>query len=172
MRDHAVHHVVVTDEQTVIGILSTFDLLEIVEGQGAPGRIPSIATVMTSSPHCVAVDDSVLRARALMVQLQVRHLPVTEGGTLVGVISDRDLKRALDPDLGLPAREELFVRDVYVPGPYTVEGHEPLDRVLEHMAHHHIGSVLVTREDQLVGILTSTDACRLFCEHLRSRSHH
>jgi acetoin utilization protein AcuB len=63
-------------------------------------HIPSIASVMTPFPYVVHVDDSVLAARALMVEREVRHLPVKSGNTLVGVLTDRDLKRALDPGLG------------------------------------------------------------------------
>ena len=129
--------------------------------------IPPVRSVMTPFPHSVKTGDPLLRARALMVEYEIRHLPVTEDDQLVGVLTDRDLKRALDPDLGLPPKEELFVRDVFVRDAYEVEGGEPLDLVLEHMATNHIGSTLVTRDGLLVGILTATDACRLFCDHLR-----
>ena len=58
--------------------------------------------------------------------------------------------------------------DVFVSEVYVVDGGTPLDTVLEYMASHHIGSALVTKREKLVGIITATDACRLFCEHLRS----
>lgn len=131
-------------------------------------HIPSMGSVMTPFPHFVAVDESLLRARALMVEHTIRHLPVKDGDALVGMLTDRDIKRALDPDLGLPPKEELFVRDVFTPDAYVVDIHEPLDGVLEHMVRHHLGSTLVTRAGRLVGIFTTVDACRLFCEHLRS----
>ena len=85
----------------------------------------------------------------------------------MGILTDRDLKRALDPELGLPPKQELFVGDVCEPDPYAVEGGQPLDTVLEHMATHRIGSALVTKGHKPVGILTATDACRLLCENLR-----
>jgi CBS domain-containing protein len=131
-------------------------------------HIPSMRTVMTPFPHCVDAGDSVLVARTLMVRHGVRHLPVKEGDKLVGVLTDRDLKRALDPDLGLPPKDELFVRDVSVPDAYTVDTSEPLDRVLEEMADRHVGSVLVTSHGRLAGIFTTTDACRILCAHLRA----
>ena len=131
-------------------------------------HIPPIKSVMTPFPYFVQVDDSLLRARALMVSHEVRHLPVKKGDVLVGMLTDRDIKRALDPDLGLPPKEELFVADVFVPGAYVVDAGEPLDNVLEHMAAHHIGSALVTKHGHLAGIFTSTDACRSFCLHLRA----
>lgn len=122
---------------------------------------------MTPFPWAVQLDDSVRLAREVMVQREVRHLPVLSGHELVGILTDRDLKRALDPDLGLPPKNELFVRDVYVPEPYVVDAGVPLDIVLEEMATRHLGSVLVTKHARLVGIFTATDACRVYCGHLR-----
>jgi acetoin utilization protein AcuB len=130
--------------------------------------MPSIGSVMTPCPHCVDADDSLLLARAVMQRHDVRHLPVVSAGTLVGVLTDRDVKRALDPDLGLPPLDELFVRDLFVPDAYIVEAAEPLDDVLAHMSAHHIGSALVTTDGHLTGIFTVTDACRAFCRFLRA----
>jgi len=130
-------------------------------------HIPAVAAAMTPFPYSVGLDESLRRARALMVEHQVRHLPVLRQQTLVGVLSDRDLKRALDPSIGLPSGDELFVRDVYVPDAYVVDSSTPLDIVLEHMAAHHVGSALVTKHGRLAGIFTATDACRVYCEHLR-----
>ncbi len=123
---------------------------------------------MTPFPYVVHVDDSLLTARTLMIDHSIRHLPVKDGDTLVGVLTDRDLKRALDPSLGLPPKEELFVRDVFMPDAYVVDASEPLDGVLEQLSARHIGSVLVTKHGRLVGIFTLIDAARMFCQHLRS----
>lgn len=131
-------------------------------------HIPAIGSVMTPFPCVVQIDESVLAARAMMIEHDVRHLPVKNGHTLVGVLTDRDLKRALDPSLGLPPREELFVRDVFVADAYVVEVSEPLDAVLERLSSEHIGSALVTKSGRLVGIFTLTDAARLFSAHLRA----
>ncbi len=131
-------------------------------------HIPSMRSVMTPFPYFVEAGDSLLVARALMVRHEVRHLPVKDGGKLVGVLTDRDLKRALDPDLGLPPKDELFVRDVFMPDAYAVDTSTPLDCVLEEMANRHMGSVLVTSHGRLAGIFTTTDACRILCGHLRA----
>jgi len=131
-------------------------------------HIPSIGSVMTPFPYVVQVGDSVLRAKALMVEHEVRHLPVMGGRTLLGVLTDRDIKRALDPTLGLPPKEQLFVRDVFVPDAYVVDVGESLDDVLEQLSTQHIGSALVTKHGRLVGIFTLTDAARVYCRHLRA----
>ena len=137
------------------------------EGVTVVDHIPLMASVMTPFPFYVEPTDSLRRARELMAQHEVRHLPVLKHHALVGILTDRDIKRALDPDLGLPSKDELFVSDVYVPQPYVVDSAVPLDGVLEHMAAHHIGSALVTKRGRLVGIFTAMDACRAYSELLR-----
>ncbi len=128
----------------------------------------TIGDVMTRGPLVVDDDAPLRQARSLMVDREVHHLPVLRRGTLVGVLSDRDVKRALDPELGLPPEEELFVRDVCVYDAYAVPPTEPLDRVLRTMADRHIGSALVTTDGAVIGILTASDACRLFAEFLHA----
>jgi acetoin utilization protein AcuB len=136
----------------------------------AMNHIPSIGSVMTPFPSVVQLDDSLLAARALMVEHEVRHLPVQDGSKLVGLLTDRDLKRAMDPDLGLPPKEELFVRDVLVADAYIVDWAEPLDQVLEHMTSQPHGSAAVHQSRKAGGaIFTAMDASRFLYKHLRSR---
>ena len=52
---------------------------------------------------------------------------------------------------------------------YIVDLDTRLDEVLAHMAEHHLGSAIITREGKLVGVFTTTDACRHFAEHLREQ---
>ena len=130
-------------------------------------HIPAVASVMTPFPYSIDVADSLRRARGLMAEHGIRHLPVLHDKTLVGVLSDRDVKRALDPEVGLPPPDELFVRDAYVSEPYAVDASTALDVVLEYMAAHQVGSAIVTKHGRLAGIFTATDACRIYCEHLR-----
>ncbi len=128
----------------------------------------TVGDVMTRGPWVVDDDAPLRQARSRMVEHEVHHLPVVRRGALVGVLSDRDVKRALDPDLGLPPKEELFVRDVCVFDAYTVPPSEPLEEVLRMMATRHIGSALVTDEGHVLGIFTASDACRIFADFLRT----
>lgn len=126
--------------------------------------------VMTPFPYAIEADAPLRQARQMMLEHDVHHLPVTRDGTLAGVLSDRDLKRALDPSLGLSPRDELLVDDVMIHDPYVVETTTVLSEVLTAMADAHIGSTLVVKDEKLVGIFTATDACRAFAEHLRAES--
>ena len=128
----------------------------------------TVGDVMTRGPWVVDDDAPLRQARGLMVDHDIHHLPVVRRGTLVGVLSDRDVKRALDPDLGLPPEDELFVRDVCVFDAYTVPPVEPLERVLRAMASQRIGSALVVDHGHVLGILTASDACRIFADFLRA----
>ena len=132
-------------------------------------RIPLLKTEMTPFPWWVDIDEPLLAARELMREHKVRHLPVKENGKLVSVVTDRDFKFALDPDLGLPPRESLRVRDVCVYTAYIVDIESRLEAVLETMAKRKIGSALVTRDGKLVGIFTSPDACRVLARLIRER---
>jgi acetoin utilization protein AcuB len=132
-------------------------------------RIPLLKTEMTPFPWWVDIDEPLLAARELMRQHKVRHLPVKDNGKLVSLVTDRDLKFALDPDLGLPPRESLRVRDVCVYTAYIVDIESRLEEVLETMAERKIGSALVTRDGKLVGIFTSPDACRVLARLIREQ---
>jgi acetoin utilization protein AcuB len=136
----------------------------------AISQMPPVRAAMTPSPYSIELDAPVRLAQGVMAEHGIRHLPVTdEKGDLVGILADRDLKRSLDPSIGLPPKNELFVRDVCVLDPYVVDPWEPLDGVLLEMAERHVGSALVVEEGKLVGIFTATDACRRFAEFLRAQ---
>jgi acetoin utilization protein AcuB len=131
-------------------------------------RIPAIKSVMTPFPYSIDPEAEAASARAMMDEHEIRHLPVKHGDSLVGVVSDRDIERALDPNVGLAAEERLRVKDVMVAEPYVVDLNERLDNVLLRLADQHDGCVLVVKHGRLAGIFTSTDACRVFGQHLRS----
>lgn len=132
-------------------------------------HMPSVKVVMTPFPYCVEADASLARAREMMVEHEIHHLPVTDAGELVGVISGREV--ALGTAIASvrdPSREPR-VREACVLHAYVVEDTEPLDRVLAVMAEQRLGSALVTRRGKLVGVFTVTDACRVLTAWLRAR---
>jgi len=123
---------------------------------------------MTPFPHWIEIGAPVARARDVMEEQGIRHLPVMEDGRLVSVITDREVKLALDPGLGRSPRDDLVVRDLCVPNVYIVEPIEPLDAALMHMAHHRFDAALVVKDGKLAGIFTTTDAFRVLGNLLRT----
>ena len=130
-------------------------------------RIPAIKALMTPFPYSIAAHAPLREAQEFLQAKHIRHLPVTRDGQLIGMLTDRDIKLVLGPDFAYPNLSELTVEEVMLPNAYSIDLNERADVVLAHMAEHHVGSALVTRNGKLVGIFTVTDACRSFCEYLR-----
>jgi len=129
-------------------------------------RNPQVIAFMTPFPYSIDVDASLADAHKLMREQHFRHLPVTSGGAIVGVLTDRDIKLILGPDFGRPNEGQLTVRDAYVDQPCIVPASTPVSTVARTMAENHIGSAIVTKNDKLVGIFTVTDACRALAQVL------
>jgi len=129
-------------------------------------RNPQVIAFMTPFPHSIDVDAPLTQARLMMQKGHFRHLPVTSGGYLVGVVTDRDIKLLLGPDFGNPDERELKVHEAYIDKPCVVPASTPVAKVARTMAEHHIGSAIITKNDKLVGIFTVTDACRALAEIL------
>ena len=132
-------------------------------------RLPQILAFMTPFPYSIDVDAPLDEAHAFLRERQIHHLPVTRDGVLAGILTDRDIKLALGPDLDSPPERELSVRDVFQPDSYVVEAGGLLEDVAATMAQRHVGSALVTRGGKLVGIFTTTDACRALARILRDQ---
>ena len=88
--------VVVMDDEKLVGILTERDLLRAV----GEGRIEgsTVADWMTRDPETIDPDDSTDMAATLMIHGGFRHLPVVQGGDVVGVVSIRDLMRVVLDD--------------------------------------------------------------------------
>jgi len=130
--------------------------------------MPTVKVAMTPFPWSIDIDAPLSHARAMMAAHDIHHLPVTERGALVGVISGREVALGAAIAAARDALSEPFVREVCVQHSYAVEDSEPLDGVLATMARERIASALVTRRGKLVGVFTITDACQLMADWLRS----
>jgi acetoin utilization protein AcuB len=116
---------------------------------------------MTRHPHSIRVDETIATAQKLMAKLHVRHLPVLDGGKLVGVVSERDLVLATTD-----STKALRIADVCVEEPYAVDVETSISVVAATMAHKKIGSTIVMEEGKLAGIFTAVDACRALADAL------
>jgi acetoin utilization protein AcuB len=123
---------------------------------------------MTPFPWFVEASAPLVRAQELLSDHGIRHLPVTRGGELVGIVAARDIELAVSISADGAGWEVLTVKDISTLEPYVVDMAEPLDRVLDTMAERRLSAALVTRQGRLAGILTATDGCRGFSEFLRA----
>ncbi len=91
MRDRRIGSVVAVDaDNRVVGILTERDVVDRIALEGRSLDAP-LASAMTGEPHTIDESASAFDAALLMARHTIRHLPVTRGGTLVGVVSERDL---------------------------------------------------------------------------------
>lgn len=129
--------------------------------------IPTIQKHMTMTPHAIGIDQSVSHAHALMKEHGIRHLPVLNGGELVGVLSERDLARLeawRDFDPKKMAVDEAMSTEVYAVSPDA-----RLDEVVSTMAERKYGCAVVMDNGHVAGIFTTVDVCRSLAELLHTR---
>lgn len=123
-----------------------------------------ISHVMTPLPLTIDIEQTLAEAKRRMSELNVRHLPVLEGERLVGILSDRDV--ALASGVGATL-EATSVGTAMTAGPYAVGPEEPLVAVLAAMWRQNVGSALVVKDAQVVGVFTMMDAVRLLGQTLK-----
>jgi acetoin utilization protein AcuB len=113
---------------------------------------------MTRTVHTIGTQSPLAEAHRLMNEHAIRHLPVLEGGKLVGVVSMRDLHlietlKGVDP-------KEVAVEEAMAQEAYTVPPGTALLEVARTMAMHKYGSAVVTRDGTVEGIFTTIDALK------------
>lgn len=85
-------------KQRLVGFLSERDCLAaLADGVyfGTPCPPQTAATVMRRHPVCVAADTEMFAVVSIFVNHGFRHLPVVDGDTLLGIVSRRDVLRAM-----------------------------------------------------------------------------
>lgn len=98
----------VMDGEDLVGILTERDVLKAV-ATGANLTDTRISEVMTKDLVTVGPQTSLREAAKVMADRWIRHLPVIDGGKLVGVVSQRDLAGVLAGALNEPERLEALV---------------------------------------------------------------
>lgn len=129
--------------------------------------IPSISKYMSTVPHTIGADQTLEKASQVMSEFRIRHLPVLSGGSLIGILSDRDVKlvesfKDVDP-------QNVKVEEAFTPDPYIVSPQSSLADVCEEMAVKKYGCALVCDNKKLVGIFTWVDALSALNELLYTR---
>lgn len=127
----------------------------------------TIGMVMTPSPVTIDINSSLAEAKHTLQEVGSRHLPVMDKGHVVSVMTDRDINLALAATKELQRAEDIRVEEVCTLHTFMVGPDETVESVVTQMAIQHIGSALIADNDQLVGIFTVTDACRLLGSCLR-----
>ena len=135
-----------------------------------------VEELMTSKVFTVEQHDLIDRVFFLIHYENIRHIPVVEEGKVIGILSDRDLYKALGPKNNSRAIEstansksaELHVtpqkvRHIMHRGVKTVTRNSSASDAAGIMARNKIGALpVVDKDNRLVGILSATDILRVF----------
>ncbi len=117
----------------------------------------------TPCPTVVSSDLKLNKLELLMKKKDIRHVPVEENGTLVGIISERDIYFAYR----LGDMNELCAGDIMHKDPYQVDPETKISEVAFHMSKNKYGSALVAHPGGELGIFTSIDALNALIEIVR-----
>jgi CBS domain-containing protein len=134
--------------------------------------------LMTENPATLTTKATIAEAWDLMRDLEIRHVPVIEGGTLVGMLSDRDLARvdvasllmgegagAAGHDLATPIAG-LMTTDVIFVQPET-----ELSDVIDLLIESRVGALPVVDPDTraVMGIVSYIDVLRTVQDQLEEQ---
>ena len=132
-----------------------------------------VQDIMQSTVVTVTPLTRLPEALALTRERGIRHLPVLDGEQLVGIVSDRDLKRAIGftgPDADSAQRsaqmDRVTMRDIMTHPVITTDTAFPVEDAARMMVTEKISALPVTQAARLVGIITETDLMRLFVRTL------
>lgn len=148
----------VVEGGALVGILTEMDLLDaytkgFLVGPSEDGTDTMVSERMSKEPTTIRSGTSLGKAIAICSANGIRHLPVVDEGQLVGVLSDRDLRKAV----GRGRHEDMAVEEVVSTQPVTTTPGTALWQAARLMYEHHFSSLPVLDQDEFVGILTLSD---------------
>lgn len=123
------------------------------------------------SPDVVTVDQetSVVKISQILKENNIRHLPVTDGGKLVGMITDEDVKATSPAVHTTLTADELYhllaetkAKDIMNPDPTKIRPDQSIELAAVKMLEKRVtGIPVVTAKGEIVGILTQGDVFKV-----------
>lgn len=157
---------VVDGAQRLVGVFTATDALRFARAaletdERAERRAPPVSQIMTARP-LVTVEPTTALASAwqLMTTSGVRHLPVLDGGDIVGLLSDRDVLaagRAWLTDGAAERQPVMLVADAMSTRLSTTTPDRPANEAAATLLRRRVGALPVLRGRELRGILTVSD---------------
>jgi len=136
----------------------------------------TVRSVMTTNPYTVEKNTPVTDAQTIMQREKIHRLPVLQGQTLVGIVSEKDLLYATpSPATTLNVYEmnnllsKLKVESVMTKTVLTVEPSTLVEDAARKLVDNDIGGLPVVENKKLVGIVTESDLFRLLIDLFGTR---
>jgi acetoin utilization protein AcuB len=122
---------------------------------------------MTPDPQTLDSKNTLLDAVLMLRRLELRHIPILEGGRLVGILTDRDVGRVAPSMLmGISPQdynrvfEDTPVAKVMTRNLLSTTPESPLAEAVHLLYNHKVGCLPVLEDGRLVGIITVVDMLR------------
>ena len=149
--------VVITDQQTPVGIFTEQDVLRRVMHKKLDVKKTSIKRVMTSPIRAVRAETHIIEALGKMYKSKFRHLLVRgETRAIIGMVSMRDILK-LVVELGHDLPETQTIGGIMSGGLITVDGAQSIHETTEVMVKKSAVCVIVQTQQPLKGIFTERD---------------
>ncbi len=123
-----------------------------------------VADIMTANPITIQTDTTLQEMIGLMKTHSFRHLLVVEDSHLIGIVTDRDVRLAMNSPLVQHDRAEdwhllqsVKAQSCMTPNPMTVEPHTLVAEAADLIKRYKFDALPVVKAAQLVGIVTISD---------------
>jgi len=127
-----------------------------------------VEDVMTREVVALAPEDTLRTAVNAVQRNRIRHIPIVEDGRLVGIVTDRDIKRATPSVHGGASQDdfnrlldELTLAQVMTRDPLTVRPGTSVKDAVALLIDRKYGALPVVEGEKLVGILSDIDFLRV-----------
>ncbi len=124
----------------------------------------SVRQIMSFGVHTLAPQTTISEADQMMRRYGHEGFPVVADGKLVGILTRREIDKALQHRLG-KAPIEVYMHK----GTFSVTPDDPVEQVQKVMMEHGLGQVPVVDGDEIIGIVTRTDLIKLWGESREPR---
>ncbi|MDM1552607.1 MULTISPECIES: CBS domain-containing protein [Empedobacter] len=132
-------------------------------------RVP-VSQIMAKVLIAVPTNKKISEVNELFKEYNIRHIPVTEGAKLAGVISKNDVTKLgygageMDQNALNAIYDTYELKDVMVKKPLTVSPDTNIKDVAEILSEQSFHSLPVVDDDEVVGIVTTTDLVKYLLE--------
>jgi CBS domain-containing protein len=168
MREYGTHSMPIYRERKLVGQITSPVIVAKLLDSDTPGKISSI---MTPSPICMDVSDTVSKAREAMLKKKVDQLPVTKKGALYGIVAadeiafnlmpkkDRNMEGStrtgrFDEELGVFAERDVLTNEIT----------DSLRSVYQNMSKSESNYSVIVGTDEIQGIVTYGDYLTVLIE--------
>jgi acetoin utilization protein AcuB len=137
-----------------------------------------VRELMSKDPHTLHEDEALAQAVELVVVRKMRHIPILNSqGALVGIVTDRDVKRSLPSPFSIAASEEYdrIVNDTQLSrlmtrDPVTIDAEVEVEEAVQQILDLRVGGLPVLSQGKVVGVFTERDALRGLLKRLNAVS--